>query len=64
MRDVMDGVVRRPWARSQNAISEGRDLGKILRIIAPLIATEGCNLLNYSNNKDHNRGGGFTWMLI
>lgn len=35
--------------------SEGRDLEKIQRIIAPFIATEGCRLLNYSNDKDHNR---------
>ena len=35
--------------------SEGRDLEKIQRIIAPFIATEGCKLLNYSNDKDHNR---------
>ncbi|NTV91336.1 MAG: glutamate formimidoyltransferase [Clostridiales bacterium] len=35
--------------------SEGRDLEKIQRIIAPFIATEGCRLLDYSPDKDHNR---------
>jgi glutamate formiminotransferase len=35
--------------------SEGRDLEKIQRIIAPFMATEACKLLNYSNDKDHNR---------
>jgi glutamate formiminotransferase len=35
--------------------SEGRDLEKINKIIAPFISTEGCRLLNYSNDKDHNR---------
>ncbi|MDP4109276.1 MAG: glutamate formimidoyltransferase [Bacillota bacterium] len=35
--------------------SEGRDLEKIQRIIAPFIKTEGCRLLDYSPDKDHNR---------
>jgi len=35
--------------------SEGRDLEKIQRIIAPFIATEGCKLLDYSSDKDHHR---------
>lgn len=35
--------------------SEGRDLEKIQRILAPFIATEGCKLLDYKSDKDHNR---------
>ena len=35
--------------------SEGRDMDKIRRILAPFIATEGCKLLDYSADKDHNR---------
>jgi len=35
--------------------SEGRDLEKIQRILAPFIATEGCKLLDYKPDKDHNR---------
>ncbi len=35
--------------------SEGRDLEKIKEIIAPFITTEGCKLLDYSADKDHNR---------
>ncbi len=35
--------------------SEGRDLEKIQRIIAPFITTQGCKLLDYSADKDHNR---------
>jgi len=35
--------------------SEGRDTGKIDRILAPLRATEGCRLLDHSADKDHNR---------
>jgi glutamate formiminotransferase len=35
--------------------SEGRDTGKIDRILAPLRAAEGCRLLDHSADKDHNR---------
>ncbi len=35
--------------------SEGRDPGKIERILAPFRTTEGCRLLDHSADKDHNR---------
>lgn len=35
--------------------SEGRDLQKIDKIIAPFRAKQGVKLLNYSNDEDHNR---------
>ncbi len=35
--------------------SEGRDMKKVERIIAPFIITDGCKLLDYSTDKDHNR---------
>jgi glutamate formiminotransferase / 5-formyltetrahydrofolate cyclo-ligase len=35
--------------------SEGRDMEIIEKIIAPFIKTEGCKLLDYSPDKDHNR---------
>ncbi len=35
--------------------SEGRDLAKIDRIVAPFRAKEGVKLLDYSNDEDHNR---------
>ncbi len=35
--------------------SEGRDIKKIERIIAPFSETEGCKLLDCSSDKDHNR---------
>ena len=35
--------------------SEGRDLGKIEKIIEPFRARQGVKLLDYSNDEDHNR---------
>ena len=35
--------------------SEGRDLKKIDRIVAPFRARAGVKLLDYSNDEDHNR---------
>ena len=35
--------------------SEGRDMEKVMRIIAPFIVTEGVKLLDYSSDRDHNR---------
>ncbi len=35
--------------------SEGRDMDVIEKIVAPFIKTEGCKLLDYSADKDHNR---------
>ncbi len=35
--------------------SEGSDLEKVARIIAPFISTEGVKLLDYSSDRDHNR---------
>lgn len=35
--------------------SEGRDLGKIEKIIEPFRAKQGVKLLDYSNDEDHNR---------
>ena len=35
--------------------SEGRDLEKIDRIVAPFRARSGVKLLDYSNDEDHNR---------
>ena len=35
--------------------SEGRDLGKIKKIIEPFRARQGVKLLDYSNDEDHNR---------
>lgn len=35
--------------------SEGRDLGKIEKIIEPFSAKQGVKLLDYSNDEDHNR---------
>lgn len=35
--------------------SEGRDLQKIDRIVAPFRARAGVKLLDYSNDEDHNR---------
>lgn len=35
--------------------SEGRDLEKIDKIVAPFRARQGVKLLNYSNDEDHNR---------
>lgn len=35
--------------------SEGRNMEVIERIVAPFIKTEGCKLLDYSADKDHNR---------
>ena len=35
--------------------SEGRDLEKIERIVAPFRAKPGVKLLDYSNDEDHNR---------
>jgi len=35
--------------------SEGNDLEKVARIIAPFISTEGVKLLDYSSDRDHNR---------
>ena len=35
--------------------SEGRDMEVIEKIIAPFIETEGCKLLDYNPDKDHNR---------
>lgn len=35
--------------------SEGRNMEKVMRIIAPFIVTEGVKLLDYSSDRDHNR---------
>mgnify|MGYP000588632422 CR=1 FL=1 len=35
--------------------SEGRDLQKIDRIVAPFRGKQGVKLLDYSNDEDHNR---------
>ena len=35
--------------------SEGRDLQKIDRIVAPFRGRQGVKLLDYSNDEDHNR---------
>ena len=35
--------------------SEGRDLEKIDKIVAPFRAKTGVKLLDYSNDEDHNR---------
>ena len=35
--------------------SEGRDLGKIDKIVAPFRGKAGVKLLDYSNDEDHNR---------
>lgn len=42
--------------------SEGRDLEKIDKIVAPFRGKSGVKLLDYSNDEDHNRPGShFGW---
>lgn len=46
------------WNRIMECVpnfSEGRDLGKIEKIIEPFRARQGVKLLDYSNDEDHNR---------
>lgn len=46
------------WNRIMECVpnfSEGRDLGKIEKIIEPFRARQGVRLLDYSNDEDHNR---------
>ena len=46
------------WNRFMECVpnfSEGRDLGKIEKIIEPFRARQGVKLLDYSNDEDHNR---------
>ena len=46
------------WNRIMKCVpnfSEGRDLGKIEKIIEPFRARQGVKLLDYSNDEDHNR---------
>ena len=46
------------WNRIMECVpnfSEGRDLGKIEKIIEPFRARKGVKLLDYSNDEDHNR---------
>lgn len=46
------------WSRVMECVpnfSEGRDLGKIEKIIEPFRARQGVKLLDYSNDEDHNR---------
>ena len=48
----------RSWNRIMECVpnfSEGRDLGKIEKIIEPFRARQGVKLLDYSNDEDHNR---------
>ena len=46
------------WSKIMECVpnfSEGRDLGKIEKIIEPFRAKQGVKLLDYSNDEDHNR---------
>ncbi|WP_075556025.1 glutamate formimidoyltransferase [Parabacteroides timonensis] len=46
------------WSKIMECVpnfSEGRDLGKIEKIIEPFRARQGVKLLDYSNDEDHNR---------
>lgn len=46
------------WSKIMECVpnfSEGRDLQKIDKIVAPFRAKEGVKLLDYSNDEDHNR---------
>ena len=43
------------WIESVPNFSEGRDLQKIDRIVAPFRGKQGVKLLDYSNDEDHNR---------
>ncbi len=46
------------WTKIMECVpnfSEGRDLEKIDQIVSPFRGKEGVKLLDYSNNKDHNR---------
>ena len=46
------------WSKIMECVpnfSEGRDLGKIEKIVEPFRARQGVKLLDYSNDEDHNR---------
>ena len=46
------------WSKIMECVpnfSEGRDLGKIEKIVEPFRARQGVTLLDYSNDEDHNR---------